>query len=82
MIAAGAVVSQSVPPYAIVGGVPAKVIKYRFSQPVIDYLLTLDYSSLTEEMIKAHVDDLYKSIDGMSLDEVRTLFSWFPKKRQ
>lgn len=80
VIAAGAVVTQSVPPYAVVGGIPAKVIKYRFSHPVIDYLLTLDYGMLTEEMIKAHIDDLYKQLDEMSLDELKDLFSWFPKK--
>ena len=33
VIAAGAVVVKDVPPYAVVGGVPAKVIKYRFSLP-------------------------------------------------
>lgn len=31
VIAAGAVVNKSIPPYSIVGGVPAKVLKYRFS---------------------------------------------------
>lgn len=31
VIAAGAVLNKSVPPYAIVGGVPAKVLKYRFT---------------------------------------------------
>ena len=32
IIAAGAVVSNSVPPFAVVGGVPAKVIRYRFNE--------------------------------------------------
>ena len=31
IISAGAVVSKSCPPYAIIGGVPAKILKYRFS---------------------------------------------------
>lgn len=31
VIAAGAVINKSVPPYAIVGGIPAKVLKYRFT---------------------------------------------------
>lgn len=31
IIAAGAVLTKSVPPYSIVGGIPAKVLKYRFS---------------------------------------------------
>lgn len=31
IVAAGSVVNKNVPPYAIVGGVPAKVIKYRWS---------------------------------------------------
>lgn len=31
VIAAGAVVTKSCPPYSIIGGVPAKIIKYRFT---------------------------------------------------
>lgn len=36
IVAAGAVVTKNVPPYAIAAGVPAKVIKYRFSKSIID----------------------------------------------
>ena len=38
IIAAGAVVAKDVPSYAVVGGVPAKVIKYRFSPEEIEFL--------------------------------------------
>lgn len=47
VIAANSVVTKDVPDYAIVGGIPAKVIKYRFSEEQIERLLKLkwwDYS--------------------------------------
>lgn len=74
VIAAGAVVSKDVPAYAIVGGVPAKVIKYRFEPEMIDELLKLDYSKLTKEMIEEHVGELYQE-----LTDVKQL-EWMPRK--
>lgn len=74
VVAAGSVVTKDVPPYAIVGGVPAKVIKYRFGPEMIEELLKVDYSRLDRSMIEKHVDDLYQP-----LAEVSQL-AWMPKK--
>jgi len=43
VIAAGAVVTQDVPPYAVVAGVPARVAKYRFSKQVREALLEIQW---------------------------------------
>jgi acetyltransferase-like isoleucine patch superfamily enzyme len=43
VVAAGAVVTKDVPPYAVVAGVPAKVVKYRFDDETIKKLLELKW---------------------------------------
>ena len=74
VVAAGAVVTKDVPPYAIVGGVPAKIIKYRFSPQIIEELLKVDYEKLTKEMIEGHVEALYEELSDVSQLE------WLPRK--
>ena len=74
IVAAGAIVTKDVPPYAIVGGNPAKIIKYRFKQELIDELIKVDFGALSRTEINEHIDELY-----MEITDVEQL-EWLPKK--
>jgi acetyltransferase-like isoleucine patch superfamily enzyme len=52
VIAAGAVVVKDVPDYAIVGGVPAKIIRFRFPQEIIQKLQIMKWWDLSEEKLR------------------------------
>ena len=54
VVAARAVVTKDVPPYAIVAGVPASVIGYRFDEPLIEALLRIKWWDWPRNKVKAH----------------------------
>ena len=60
-------------PYAIVGGVPAKIIGYRFEEEMRNELLKVDFSKLDGEMIKNNIDKLYTPLT--SIEQL----NWMPK---
>ena len=55
IIGARAVVTKDVPPYSIVGGIPAKVIRKRYSPDIIEQLLSLRWWDWTKEKIKRNL---------------------------
>lgn len=82
IIATRAVVTKDVPPYGIVGGVPAKLIKFRFSTDQIERLLRVKWWDYNYPDLPKH--------KGVSLDlfldrledlvAAGTLHPWAPKK--
>ena len=64
VVAAGAVVTKDVSPYSIVGGVPAKEIKKRFSDEQIEKLLEIKWWEQSKEWIKSNAD-AFKSVDSI-----------------
>ena len=67
VIGSGAVVTKSVPDYAIVAGVPAKVIKYRFPDDIIKRLLDLKWWDWDPQKILEHKDLLTGKLDEETL---------------
>lgn len=68
VIAAGSVVTKNVPAYSIVGGNPAKVIKYRFSEELIKKLKQIDYSMIDKEFVEKNQVSLCSELTNDNLD--------------
>lgn len=61
VIGARAVVTRDVPDYAIVAGNPARIVKYRFEQGIIDRLLKLQWWNWEASCIHKAIPDLLSS---------------------
>lgn len=60
ILAAGAIVTKDVAPYAIVGGVPAKLIRYRFDEKICNKMLKIRWWDWSHEEIEENIELLYQ----------------------
>jgi acetyltransferase-like isoleucine patch superfamily enzyme len=72
IIAAGAVVTKNVPDYAVIGGVPAKIIKYRFTEKEIEKLLKLRWWEYPHDTLSRN-HCLFRHSDVNKIEEVLKL---------
>lgn len=77
VIGANSLVTKDVPPYAIAVGSPAKIIKYRFEEPVIKALLELKWWHLPISVIKLHTELFAAEPDLEIVKKIAALKNWF-----
>ena len=73
VIAGNAVVTKSVPPYAVVGGNPARILKYRFTPDIIEKLLKYKWWNFPIDAIKMRLAPLYTDINA-TVNEIEKLY--------
>lgn len=56
VVGAGSIVTHDVPPYAVVAGNPAKIIKYRFAPPLVERIESSKWWELSEEELREVAD--------------------------
>ena len=70
IVAAGSVVTKSSPPYSIIGGNPARVIRARFAPSLVEKLLAIDLATIDEIRIRKVLAKLYQPLDEKVLEDI------------
>lgn len=73
VIAAGSIVTKDVPPYAIVTGAPAKVLRYRWNEETIERVSSLKWWDWEDEKIKNNLELFTKGVDNNLLNGLENL---------
>jgi len=63
VIAAGSVVTKNVPDYAVVAGVPARIVRMKYSDHEIQRLLEISWWDWNEEVLNKNIEDFYLQLD-------------------
>ena len=72
IVAAGSVVTKDIPPYAVVGGNPARIIRYRFDEEILRLLRDFNLSSFNESDIINNIDLFYDTLNIAKIKEINT----------
>ena len=73
VIGARALVCNDVPPYAVVAGVPAKIIKFRFDECLREELINFNLDYVDPSFVRDHINLFEKTLDGEVLAELKLM---------
>lgn len=73
VVGAGAVVTKNLEPYGIYGGIPAKLIRYRFPEKIRDRLLKIDFNDFENIDFEKNINLFYEKLTIEKLDQIENL---------
>ena len=75
VIAGQSVVTKPVPPYAVVAGNPARIVKYRFDEKSIQELITLKWWDLSDDVVASELLPLYDADIATIIEKLKEIRS-------